>query len=125
MVYNEYQELLRDIGKVWDQSKSQRNESKDLLSTIHEQYLQSSLFLCNQEKVHNQIIEELFEVTNQLIQNKLGGLAMITHSNEIEREIYLLERELQTAIMNDRDWDIDRLKNEISELEAELERQYN
>ena len=50
---------------------------------------------------------------------------MITHSNEIEREIYQLERELKTAIMNDRDWDIDRLKNEISELEAELERQYN
>ena len=50
---------------------------------------------------------------------------MITHSNEIEREIYLLERELQTAIMNDRDWDIDRLKNEIHELEVELERQYN
>ena len=50
---------------------------------------------------------------------------MITHLNGIEREIYQLERELQTAIMNDRDWDIDRLKNEISELEAELERQYN
>ena len=47
---------------------------------------------------------------------------MITHSNEIEREIYQLERELQTAIMNDRDWDIDRLKNEISELEAELDK---
>ena len=47
------------------------------------------------------------------------------HKNEIEREIYQLERELQTATMNDRDWDIDRLKNEISELEAELERQYN
>ena len=50
---------------------------------------------------------------------------MITHSNEIEREIYQLERELDTAILNERDWDIDRLKNEISELEAELERQYN
>ena len=50
---------------------------------------------------------------------------MIRHENEIEREIYLLERELKTAIMNDRDWDINRLKNEISELEAELERQYN
>ena len=47
------------------------------------------------------------------------------HKNEIEREIYQLERELDTAIMNDRYWDIDRLKNEISELEAELERQYN
>ena len=47
------------------------------------------------------------------------------HKNEIEREIYLLERELQTAIMNDRDWDKERLKNEIRELEAELERQYN
>ena len=50
---------------------------------------------------------------------------MITHSNVIEREIYLLERELQTAIMNDREWDIDRLKNEISELETELEKEYN
>ena len=61
------------------------------------------------------------------MQNKknTGGLTMITHSNEIEREIYLLERELYTAILNEREWDIDRLKNEISELEAELERQYN
>ena len=47
------------------------------------------------------------------------------HLNELEREIYQLERELQTAIMNDRDWDIDRLKNEIRELEIELEAQYN
>ena len=47
------------------------------------------------------------------------------HLNEIEREIYQLERELDTAILNEREWDIDRLKNEISELEAELERQYN
>ncbi len=46
------------------------------------------------------------------------------HENEIEREIYQLERELQTAIMNDRDWDIDRLKNEIKDLEDELERSY-
>ena len=54
-----------------------------------------------------------------------GGLTMIRHENEIEREIYLLERELQTAIMNEREWDIDRLKNEIHELEVELESQYN
>ena len=47
------------------------------------------------------------------------------HKNVIEREIYQLERELNTAILNEREWDIDRLKNEISELEAELERQYN
>ena len=47
------------------------------------------------------------------------------HKNEMEREIYQLERELDTAILNERDWDIDRLKNEISELEAELERQCN
>ena len=47
------------------------------------------------------------------------------HKNEIEREIYQLERELETAILKEREWDIDRLKNEISELEAELERQYN
>ena len=54
-----------------------------------------------------------------------GGLTMITHSNEIEREIYQLERELDTTILNEREWDIDRLKNEIHELEVELERQYN
>ena len=47
------------------------------------------------------------------------------HLNDLEREIYQLERELQTAIMNDRDWDINRLKNEIRELEIELEAQYN
>ena len=46
------------------------------------------------------------------------------HLNELEREIYQLERELQTAIMNDRDWDINRLKNEIKDLEDELERSY-
>ena len=50
---------------------------------------------------------------------------MITHSNEIEREIYQLERELDTAILNEREWDIDRLKNEIYELETELEKEYN
>ena len=47
------------------------------------------------------------------------------HLNELEREIYQLERELDTAILNEREWDIDRLKNEIHELEVELERQYN
>ena len=47
------------------------------------------------------------------------------HKNEIEREIYQLERELDTAILNGREWDIDRLKNEISELETELEKEYN
>ena len=50
---------------------------------------------------------------------------MITHSNEIEREIYQLERELDTAILNEREWDIDRLKNEIHELETEIEKEYN
>ena len=62
---------------------------------------------------------------SRLIQNKLGGLAMIRHENEIEREIYLLERELITAELNDREWDINRLKNEIRELEIELKAQYN
>ena len=46
------------------------------------------------------------------------------HLNNLEAEIYKLERELETAIMNDRDWDIDRLKNEIKDLEDELERSY-
>ena len=50
---------------------------------------------------------------------------MIRHENEIEREIYQLERELDTAILNEREWDISRLKNEIRELEIELEAQYN
>ena len=47
------------------------------------------------------------------------------HKNEIEREIYQLERELITAELNEREWDINRLKNEIRELEIELEAQYN
>jgi hypothetical protein len=46
------------------------------------------------------------------------------HLNDLEREIYQLERELLTAIMNDRDWDIDRLKNEIKDLKNELEKSY-
>ena len=50
---------------------------------------------------------------------------MIRHENQLEAEIYKLERELDTAILNEREWDIDRLKNEIHELEVELERQYN
>ena len=49
---------------------------------------------------------------------------MITHSNEIEREIYQLERELNTAILNEREWDIDRLKSEIKDLKNELEKSY-
>ena len=69
MVYIGYQELLRDIGKVWDQSTHQPNESKDFLAIVHEQYLQSAALLSTQEIIRNQIIEELFEVTNQLIQN--------------------------------------------------------
>ncbi len=50
---------------------------------------------------------------------------MIRHENEIEREIYQLERELDTAIMNEREWDIQHLKSEIRDLEMELDRQYN
>ena len=50
---------------------------------------------------------------------------MIRHENEIEREIYQLERELDTAIMNGREWDIQHLKSEIRDLEYELQNQYN
>ena len=43
------------------------------------------------------------------------------HLNELEREIYQLERELQTAIMNDRDWEAECLRSDIKDLESQLQ----
>lgn len=47
------------------------------------------------------------------------------HKCPIEREIYELERELESAKMNGMSWDIDRLKNEIEELETEYSNIWN
>ena len=43
------------------------------------------------------------------------------HLNELEREIYQLERELQTAIMNDRSWEAECLRSDIKDLEIQLQ----
>ena len=45
----------------------------------------------------------------------------MVHLNELEREIYQLERELQTAIMNDRDWEAECLRSDIKDLESQLQ----
>lgn len=65
MVYTDYQNILTDIGRVWDLCKNRPNESREDLHTIQEQYMQSISFV--QDRERNQIIEELLEVTNQLI----------------------------------------------------------
>ena len=43
------------------------------------------------------------------------------HLNNLEAEIYKLERELETAIMNDRSWEIECLRNDIKDLEIQLQ----
>ena len=56
------------------------------------------------------------------MQNKknTGGLTMI-HLNNLEAEIYKLERELETAIMNDRSWEAECLRSDIKDLEIQLQ----
>ena len=49
-----------------------------------------------------------------------GGLTMI-HLNNLEAEIYKLERELETAIMNDRSWEAECLRSDIKDLEIQLQ----
>jgi hypothetical protein len=49
-----------------------------------------------------------------------GGNYMI-HLNNLEAEIYKLERELETAIMNDRSWEAECLRSDIKDLEIQLE----
>lgn len=46
----------------------------------------------------------------------------MTHKNNLEGKIYQLERELSVAELNDWDFDIRILKDEIRDLERELER---
>ena len=43
------------------------------------------------------------------------------HLNNLEAEIYKLERELETAIMNDRSWEAECLRSDIKDLEVQLQ----
>ena len=43
------------------------------------------------------------------------------HLNNLEAEIYKLERELETAIMNDRSWEAECLRSDIKYLEIQLQ----
>ena len=43
------------------------------------------------------------------------------HLNNLEAEIYKLERELETAIMNDRSWEAECLRSYIKDLEIQLQ----
>ena len=45
----------------------------------------------------------------------------MTHLNNLEAEIYKLERELETAIMNDRSWEAECLRSDIKDLEIQLQ----
>ena len=43
------------------------------------------------------------------------------HLNNLEAEIYKLERELETAIMNVRSWVAECLRSDIKDLEIQLQ----
>ena len=43
------------------------------------------------------------------------------HLNNLEAEIYKLERELETAIMNDRSWEAECLRSDIKDSEIQLQ----
>ena len=43
------------------------------------------------------------------------------HLNNLEAEIYKLERELETATMNDRNWEAECLRSDIKDLEIQLQ----
>lgn len=43
------------------------------------------------------------------------------HLNNLEAEIYKLERELETVIMNDRSWEAECLRSDIKDLEIQLQ----
>ena len=43
------------------------------------------------------------------------------HLNNLEAEIYKLERELETAIMNGRSWEAECLRSDIKDLEIQLQ----
>ena len=43
------------------------------------------------------------------------------HLNNLAAERYKLERELETAIMNDRSWEAECLRSDIKDLEIQLQ----
>ena len=43
------------------------------------------------------------------------------HLNNLEAEIYKLERELESAIMYDRSWEAECLRSDIKDLEIQLQ----
>ena len=43
------------------------------------------------------------------------------HLNNLEAEIYKLERELEFAKLNDREWEIECLRSDIRDLEIQLQ----
>ena len=47
------------------------------------------------------------------------------HENNLEAKLYELERELKIAELNNWEFDIEVLKDEIKEVEAELYNSYN
>ena len=47
------------------------------------------------------------------------------HENNLEAKLYELERELKVAELNNWEFDIDVLKDEIKEVETELYNSYN
>ena len=47
------------------------------------------------------------------------------HENNLEAKLYELERELRVAELNNWEFDIDVLKDEIKEVEYELYNSYN
>ena len=57
----------------------------------------------------------------QLIQNNYLSLAQDIWNSNLEAEIYKLERELETAIMNDRSWEAECLRSDIKDLEIQLQ----
>lgn len=69
MPYRQYQDVFRDIGFVWDQSLCQSRESTEHdLELVRDQFVESEKFVHEKERI--QIIEELLDVTYQLIQQK-------------------------------------------------------
>lgn len=69
MAYTCYRELFNDIGIVWDGIKENSNFAQQKLHSIQENVQQSTLF--KEEKERKQIMEEMIDVTNQLMEQSL------------------------------------------------------